>query len=93
MNNPFRYLSDAFREDFEVRFVIERMDGSLVLVLSDQDRVQVRRALSGDQLSDPLKLEQVVQSIRFGLAIDSGEGLSGLNRISAEACIERGNTA
>lgn len=84
MDNPFKYLSDAFKDEFEVRFVIERMDGSLVLVLSDQERVRVRRALCGEQLGDPLKLELVVQSIRFGLAIDSGEGLVGLDRISAE---------
>jgi len=44
----------------------------------------VRRALSGDQLGDPDRLEQIVQSIRFGLAIDSGDGLSGLDRLSAE---------
>lgn len=84
MDNPFRYLSDAFKDEFEVRFVIERMDGSLVLVLSDKEQVRVRRALSGEQLGDPLKLEQVVQSIRFGLAIDSGDGLSELERISAD---------
>lgn len=84
MDNPFKYLSDAFKDDFEVRFVIERMDGSLVLVLSDNERVKVRRALSGDQLGDPDKLEQIVQSIRFGLAIDSGDGLNGLDRLSAE---------
>lgn len=83
MDNPFKYLSEAFRDDFEVRFVIERMDGSLVLVLSDGEQVRVRRALTGDQLGDVQKLEQVVQSIRFGLAIDSGLGYSELERMAA----------
>lgn len=81
MDNPFKYISDAFRDRFEVRFVIERMDGSLTLTLSNDSGVLVRRALSSAQLSDPEKLEAAIQSIRFGLAIDHGQGLRGLDEI------------
>jgi hypothetical protein len=81
MDNPFKHISDAFKEEFEVRFVIERMDGSLTLTLSNDQGVVVRRALSSDQLGDTDKLESTIQSIRFGLAIDHGQGLRGLDAI------------
>ena len=83
MDNPFKHISDAFKEQFEVRFVIERMDGSLTLTLSNEQGVVVRRALSSDQLGDADKLEATIQSIRFGLAIDHGQGLRGLDEIVA----------
>lgn len=81
MDNPFKHISDAFKDQFEVRFVIERMDGSLTLTLSNDEGIMVRRALSGDQLSDPEKLDMTIQSIRFGLAIDHGQGLRGLDEM------------
>lgn len=81
MHNPFKYISDAFSDQFGVRFVIERMDGSLTLTLSDDQGVVVRRALSAEQLADGDRLETVVQSIRFGLAIDHGHGLRGLDAL------------
>jgi hypothetical protein len=85
MDNPLRYLCDEFRQEFEVRFVIERMDDSLLLLLCDAGGVRVRRMLSGRQLADRQRLEQVVQSIRFGLEIDRGRGRRGLQRLSRKA--------
>lgn len=67
MDNPFKYIIDSFRGRFEVRFVIERMDGSLTVALSDDRGVVVRCALSGEQLGDPLKLKSAIQNIRSGL--------------------------
>lgn len=81
MDNPFRHINDAFKDQFEVRFVIERMDGSLTLTLADEQGVVVRRALSAEQLGDPGKLDTAIQSIRFGLAIDHGQGLRELDKI------------
>jgi len=84
MFNPFRFVSDAFRHEYQVRFAIERMDGGVILSLSnDEGAVVARRALSGEQLADETRLRQIVQSIRFGLAIDSGYGVSCLQAISA----------
>lgn len=89
MDNPFRYISDAFKDQFEVRFVIERMDGSLTLTLADAQGVVVRRALSPEQLSDPAKLDMAIQSIRFGLAIDHGQGLQELDEMveGSRSCV------
>jgi hypothetical protein len=41
--------------------------------------------LSCDQLADVEKLEQVITSIRFGLAIDQGRGFSCLGKLSPAA--------
>ncbi len=85
MVNPFKYVSDSFKDEFLVRFSIGSPDGSAMLSLSnDQGRV-AQRMLSSDQLADVEKLEQVITSIRFGLAIDQGRGLSCLGKLSPAA--------
>jgi hypothetical protein len=88
MLNPFQFVSESFKDEFQVRFSIERMDGSITLSLADERGVVARRALSSEQLGDLSKLRQTVQSIRFGLAIDSGQGIRCLNQISAGAANE-----
>lgn len=85
MDNPYQYLSNAFRPEFEVRFVVERAEGCMLLLLSQGEQLRVRRTLTGEQLADPEKLSQVVESIRFGLAIDRGDGLRGLHALGVAA--------
>lgn len=84
MDNPYQFLRNAFRPEFDVRFVLERAQGSMLLLLLQGEQLRVRRTLTGEQLADREKLSQVVESIRFGLAIDRGDGLSGLNALSTE---------
>ncbi|WP_263141274.1 DUF3509 domain-containing protein [Pseudomonas sp. RIT-PI-AD] len=88
MDNPFKFVSDSFKDELQVRFSIERLDGSLTLTLYDEHGAVARRALSGEQLSDEQQLQRVVQSIRFGLAIDRGQGISCLDEISKPAANE-----
>lgn len=82
MANPFKYISQQFKDEFDVRFIIERMDGSLTVLLSDESGVVARRRIASDQLIDQQKLDQVVQSIRFGLAIDQGRGFACLDQMA-----------
>lgn len=88
MLNPFQFVSESFKDEFQVRFSIERMDGSITMSLANESGVVARRALSSEQLGDLSKLQQTVQSIRFGLAIDNGQGIRCLNQISAKAANE-----
>ncbi|MBM7060073.1 DUF3509 domain-containing protein [Pseudomonas sp. UL073] len=82
MLNPFKFVSDSFKGQFQVRFTIGSPDGSTTLSLCDEQGTVAQRLLSSEQLCDPAKLEQTIQSIRFGLAIDRGQGLSGLDELS-----------
>ncbi len=82
MFNPFKFVSESFKDEYQVRFYIERMDGGVTLSLFNEQGVVARRALSGEQLADEARLQQVVQSIRFGLAIDSGHGADCLLALS-----------
>ncbi|WP_017937385.1 DUF3509 domain-containing protein [Zestomonas thermotolerans] len=83
MLNPFKFVSDSFKDQFQVRFTIGSPDGSTTLSLLDEHGTVAQRLLSVEQLSDPAKLEQTIQSIRFGLAIDRGQGLSCLEEMSS----------
>lgn len=88
MVNPFKFVSDSFKGQFQVRFTIGSPDGSTMLSLSDGQGTVAQRLLSVEQLSDPAKLAQTIQSIRFGLAIDRGHGLSCLDELSRSAANE-----
>lgn len=85
MVNPFKYVSDSFKDEFLVRFSIGSPDGSAMLSLSNDKGRVAQRMLSCDQLADVDKLEQVITSIRFGLAIDQGRGFSCLGKLSPAA--------
>ncbi|TRX75550.1 DUF3509 domain-containing protein [Pseudomonas mangiferae] len=88
MDNPFKYVSDSFKDELRVHFSVERLDGSITLTLYDDSGAVARRALSGEQMGDEHQLQRVVQSIRFGLAIDRGDGLSCLDELSRPAANE-----
>lgn len=73
MFNPFQTLSDAFHEHYRVNFSLESPDGSIMLTLSNAAGVVAKRLISPAQRNDPKRLENLIQSIRFGIAIDSGQ--------------------
>jgi hypothetical protein len=73
MFNPFQMLTDAFREHYRVNFSLESPDGSIMLTLSDSAGVVAKRLISPAQRNDAKRLENLIQSIRFGIAIDSGQ--------------------
>ncbi len=72
MTNPFDLISDAFAPQYRVNLSIERLDGSVMLTLSDDTGAVVKRLITQAQRNDPERLRQVIDSIRFGLAIEQG---------------------
>lgn len=73
MTNPFDLISDAFAPYYRVNLSIERLDGSIMLTLSNDTGVVAKRLISAAQRNDPIRLRRVVDSIRLGLAIEQGE--------------------
>lgn len=53
MNNPFDQISAAFAPEYRVNLSIERLDGSIMLTLSDDSGVVARRLISEAQRNDP----------------------------------------
>ncbi|MDF0732825.1 DUF3509 domain-containing protein [Pseudomonas entomophila] len=72
MTNPFDLISDAFAPHYRVNLSIERLDGSIMLTLSDDTGVVAKRLITQAQRNDPERLRRVIDSIRFGLAIEQG---------------------
>ncbi|MCJ1885673.1 DUF3509 domain-containing protein [Pseudomonas sp. LA21] len=72
MESPFQVLTDAFQQQYRVNFSLERLDGSIVLTLSTEDGVAARRMIRSSQLQDPEQLQRVIQSVRFGIAVEHG---------------------
>lgn len=73
MNNPFDQISAAFAPQYRVNLSIERLDGSIMLTLSDDAGVVAKRLISQAQRNDPVRLQRVIDSIRLGLAIELGQ--------------------
>jgi len=73
MNNPFEQISAAFAPEYRVNLSIERLDGSIMLTLSDDAGVVAKRLISQAQRNDPVRLQRVIDSIRLGLAIELGQ--------------------
>ncbi len=72
MESPFQVLTDAFGQQYRVNFSLERLDGSIALTLSTDKGVAARRMIRNSQLQDPEQLRRLIQSVRFGLAIEHG---------------------
>ncbi|WP_028239685.1 DUF3509 domain-containing protein [Stutzerimonas azotifigens] len=73
MNSPFQMISDVFQPRYRVNFSIEKPDGSILLTLSDEDGVAVKRYIGTDQWRDSQKLERLIASLSLTLAIERGE--------------------
>ncbi|WP_462381617.1 DUF3509 domain-containing protein [Pseudomonas sp. Marseille-QA0892] len=72
MDNPFKILTQAFQADYRVNFSVERLDGSIMLTLSDEDGLVAKRMISAPVLKDIHQLDRLIQSVRFGIAIERG---------------------
>ena len=72
MDNPFQIITDTFAPKYRVNLSIQRLDGSIMLTLSNETGVVAKRMISAEQRNDPQRLRRLVQSIQFGLAIEQG---------------------
>jgi hypothetical protein len=73
MHKPFQQISDAFSDEYRVNLSIERLDGSIMLTLSDErGRVVAKRLVSRAQQDCPKRLGRLIDSVRFGIAIEQG---------------------
>ena len=72
MDNPFQIITDTFSPQYRVNLSIQRLDGSIMLTLSDETGVVAKRMISAEQRNDPQRLQRLVQSIQFGIAIEQG---------------------
>lgn len=72
MDNPFQIITDTFSPQYRVNLNIQRLDGSIMLTLSDETGVVAKRMISAEQRNDPQRLRRLVQSIQFGIAIEQG---------------------
>ncbi|CRM43072.1 hypothetical protein [Pseudomonas sp. 31 R 17] len=72
MDNPFQIITDTFSPQYRVNLSIQRLDGSIMLTLSDDGGVVAKRMISAEQRNDPQRLKRLVQSIQFGIAIEQG---------------------
>jgi hypothetical protein len=72
MDNPFQIITDTFTPQYRVNLSIQRLDGSIMLTLSNETGVVAKRMISAEQRNDPQRLQRLVQSIQFGIAIEQG---------------------
>ncbi|NWB24203.1 MULTISPECIES: DUF3509 domain-containing protein [unclassified Pseudomonas] len=72
MDNPFQIITDTFAPKYRVNLSIQRLDGGIMLTLSDEDGVVAKRMISAEQRNDPQRLKRLVQSVQFGIAIEQG---------------------
>ena len=72
MDNPFQIITDTFTPEYRVNLSIQRLDGSIMLTLSNETGVVAKRMISAEQRNDPQRLKRLVQSIQFGIAIEQG---------------------
>ena len=53
MDNPFQIITDTFTPTYRVNLSIQRLDGSIMLTLSNEDGVVAKRMISAEQRNDP----------------------------------------
>ncbi|HGE1979162.1 TPA: DUF3509 domain-containing protein [Pseudomonas aeruginosa] len=71
-SSPFQFLTEAFQAEYRVNLSLERPDGSIVLTLSNERGVAAKRLIRPAQLHDLEQLQRMIESIRFGIAIENG---------------------
>ncbi|KAF1032609.1 MAG: hypothetical protein GAK37_00419 [Pseudomonas sp.] len=72
MDNPFQIITDTFSPHYHINLSAQRLDGSILLTLSDAGGVVAKRIISTEQRNDPQRLKRLVQSVQFGIAIEQG---------------------
>ncbi|MGF6590972.1 DUF3509 domain-containing protein [Pseudomonas sp. 2835] len=89
MINPFEQINDAFAPEYRVNLSIERLDGSIMLTLSNDAGIVAKRLISPAQRNDPQRLQRLIESVQFGIAIEQGhsavEILAAMTRNGAKA--------
>lgn len=89
MINPFEQINDAFAPEYRVNLSIERLDGSIMLTLSNDTGIVAKRLISPAQRNDPQRLQRLIESVQFGIAIEQGhsavETLAAMTRNGAKA--------
>jgi hypothetical protein len=83
--SPLQSIAQAFEAEFTINFLIENLDGCVTLVLTDRNGAKIRRIITAEQLADPAKIRRIIDTIRFGLAIDAGQGISVMRALSEPA--------
>lgn len=73
MDNPFQIISDAFQPDYRVNLSIQGLDGTIMLTLSNDQGMVAKRMISIAQRNDPKRLQRLIESIKFGIAIERGD--------------------
>ncbi|MBD1550830.1 DUF3509 domain-containing protein [Pseudomonas typographi] len=73
MDNPFQIISDAFQPDYRVNLSIQGLDGTIMLTLSNDIGVVAKRMISAAQRNDTQRLKRLIDSIKFGIAIEQGD--------------------
>jgi hypothetical protein len=73
MDNPFQIISDAFQPDYRVNLSIQGLDGTIMLTLSNEQGMVAKRMISLAQRNDPKRLQRLIESIKFGIAIERGD--------------------
>lgn len=72
MDNPFKIITDAFQPEYRVNLSIQGLDGTIMLTLSNAQGVVAKRLISAEQRNDPKRLARLIDSVRFGIAIEQG---------------------
>ena len=72
MDNPFQQITDVFHPDYRVNLSIQGLDGSIMLTLSNETGVVAKRLISAAQRNDPKRLQRLIESVQFGIAIEEG---------------------
>jgi hypothetical protein len=73
MDNPFQMITDTFHPEYRVNLSIQGLDGSIMLTLSNEDGMVAKRLISAAQRNDPQKLKRLIESVKFGIAIEQGD--------------------
>jgi hypothetical protein len=73
MDNPFQTISNAFQPQYRVNLSIQGLDGTIMLTLSNDQGMVAKRMISLAQRKDPVRLQRLIDSIKFGIAIERGD--------------------
>ncbi|WP_397449703.1 DUF3509 domain-containing protein [Pseudomonas sp. NA-150] len=72
MDNPFQQITDAFQPEYRVNLSIQGAGGCIMLTLSNESGVVAKRLISTAQRNDPKRLQRLIESVQFGIAIEQG---------------------
>jgi hypothetical protein len=70
MHNPFQLLTEAFHPQYRVNLSIERLDGSIMLTLSEEQNVVAKRLISPAQRNDERRLRNVIRSLQQRIELE-----------------------